>query len=643
MAVIYTLLAEPLRRFVANSQADFSGTASSLLTPINYNADIFDPAPRIITGNYGFEGYLGIPGMTGTDAASQAIAAAYNVAWNNLDPALGAGQRAYTSAASTQSVASVYGVNLLEADTMPIVFSHPLLPTRLNGTDFAVTLSDGRVVTPQVAAFLPNLEFNERQTVVIAGEFGNRLAPGQPGALYPTAVTVVNDGSPLELLGADGPLSAVGLSVTSSNPYVEGNGPRLVAAKLNTFSDLGEGGPIGVSLASQRNSGQDLYGDRAQYRLRLYTSAGFSSDGITSLFPGDFSRYFILEASDQDGSPVFITQAGTPVRVGPFGTITVVGLADLAQAGATVNGGYIEDHDNYYDVILEGSSAAVARLRSIRMPSSGAYSPVFNPGGPGNDPMAPGAAPGPFTVGSSDHTIPITLDLNGAAQATFVEIDGPVLRNPWSNKPVGSLLGVAVTDTLSGQVINAYQDPQGRRFYASFPALPDRATTLPKGQTATAPIDLVDTTRLAPGTAVTVQGSISRSASFISTLSFYRVTDPNGGVRDPLTGTVLQPGDAGYGKAALDPANLLMSQGSTLAVADQKVLPFSFSVAAGELYAPALTVNLTGQTLFGFAEANRGGLNHFNRFGPNAWGIEDRVGLGDRDYDDLILRFSLAT
>ena len=52
--------------------------------------------------------------------------------------------------------------------------------------------------------------------------------------------------------------------------------------------------------------------------------------------------------------------------------------------------------------------------------------------------------------------------------STYVEIDGPVLRNPWDLLPVGSLLGLAIHDTTSGQRINAYSDPDGQRFYASF-------------------------------------------------------------------------------------------------------------------------------------------------------------------------------
>ena len=466
--VIFTPLAAALIQFVNASRADLSGTAASLQTPINYNADIFASTPSIITANYGFEGYLGVPGMNGTSESDSEIAAIYNVAWDNVDPNLAAAQRAYTSGLSTDNVNGVYGVDLLLADTIPVVFSHPVLPPNLNPTDFLVELSDGSQVVPLTAAFLPNLEFNERQTIVIAGEFGNRLQPGDPEALYPVSVTVVDDGSPLEMLTASGPVSAVGLTVQSANPYVTGNGPRLVAAKLNYVSNLGEGGPIGLGLSSQDNSGLDLYGRQAQYRLRLYTSAGFSPDGIASLLPSEFSRYFILEALADDGSTVSITETNTPVTIGTFGTITVLGLADLAQAGATENAAYVEDHDNYYDVIVSGDSAAIARLSAVRMPSSGDYSAVYNPGGPGNNPTAPGAAPGPFTVPSSDQSIAITNDLGGQQLATFVEVDGPVQRDSVTGQPIGRYVGVAVEDIASGQRINAYRDPGGLLFYASF-------------------------------------------------------------------------------------------------------------------------------------------------------------------------------
>ena len=464
----FTPLADALVQYVNASRLNADFSASTLLTPINYNADIFVPTPALITANYGFEGYIGVPGLDGTTAQYRALAAQFNIAWDQIDPALDASPRAYYSAVSTTNASSIYGINLYLADTIPLVFSNPILPNTMGPTDFQVSLSDGSIVTPQAASFLPNLEFNERQCVVLDGEFGNRIQPGQPGALYPVSVTVVADSTPMQMLTNSGLISAVGLTQSSSNPYVAGNGPRLVAAKLNLFSGLGEGGPIGVGSSSEDNSGSDLYGSQAQYRLRLYTSAGFSPDGIAGLLPSEFSRYFTLQATAGDGSTVDLTRTGIPYTIGNFGTVTVIGLADLTAAGTPENAAYVEDHDNYYDVILSGDRAAIARLGTVSWPSSGNYSPVYNPGGPGNDPNAPGAAPGPFTVPSTSGSVAITNDLAGNQVATYVQVDQPVQTNPLTGQPIGTLVGLAVENIMTGGQINLYVDPQGNRFYASF-------------------------------------------------------------------------------------------------------------------------------------------------------------------------------
>ena len=640
MALVYTRWADPLLDTINADIANTSTLASSLLTPIVYGADLFGDEATFLTGNFGFDGYMGVPRLMGADA--EQAAAEFNVAWQTVDPALNPSLRALTSAASLVGASGTYATSLLRADTMPLVFSFPVLPTTLDadGSDFEVTLSDGTRVTPQVAGLLPNLEHNERQTVVITGDFGNRTTPGSPGARYPTSVAIVNDGTPLQMIGRSGPLIAVGLSINSSNSYVAGNGPRLVFAKINRYSNLGEGGPIGVGAASQNNSGFDSYGDQAQYRLRLYTSAGFSPDGIASLMPDDFGRFFQLKATTQNGESITITETGTPYAIGDRGTLTVVGLADLAPAGTPVNAAYVEDHDNYYDVILEGDLTAITALSAVRMPSANGYSAVYNPGGPGNSPDAPGAAPGPFTVPSQDHSIPISFDLDGARQVTFVEIDGAVLRNPWDLRPVGRLLGTAVEDTLTGQKILAYSDPQGRRFFSSFKASSSTASNLPGGRSELSAIDLIDTRNSDPANDVVVTGSFSRSAADDCILQWYSVSDDEGTVVDPLSGSILKPGEPGYAEAAGRRADLISN--NRLALTNSMIAPFSITLDSGAIYAPLIINQTSGESYFAFAAANPDQLEHFSGFGANGWGMEDLYGGGDRDYDDLIVRFSLG-
>ena len=637
MAIIYTELADPLLAYIDADIANSSASASALLTPINYNADLFASEAKFFSGNYGFEGYIGIPGLSGTNG--QQVAANFNIAWETLDPALNPALRALTSGASALGASGVYGTQLQLQDTMPLVFSYPVLPTTLNqnGSDFEIELNDGSIVKPLIAAFLPNLEHNERQTVVIIGEFGNRNLPGTPDARYPVSVRIVNDGTPLQMLSANGPVDAVGLNIASKNPYESGNGPKLVAAKLNYFSALGEGAP-NANQSSLFNSGGNLYGNEAQYRLRLYTSAGFSPDGIASLLPNDFSNYFILESRFGNDS-IEITEANRNYEIGNLGSIKVIGLADLGPAGTTVNEAYVEDHDNYYDIILEGDLAAIQSLQSVRMPSSGEYQAVYNPGGPGNNPDAPGAGSGPFTVASEDHTTPITLDLDGAMQATYVEVDGEVLRNPWNLQPVGTLLGLAVKDTLSGQEINAYVDPDGRRFYSSFSPSSDSASNLPGDKTDVNPINLINTTEFSEESVVTISGSISRSATDNLALQFYEIKNIDGAVTDPISGSILLPGEPGYADAAINNANLNSNQ---LVLADASINSFDFTLQAGKLYAPVLINEEQNELYFAIAGANRDGLDHFNGVGANGWGIEDTFGGGDRDFDDIIIRFEVS-
>ena len=468
----YTFLATPLLDYIAADRAVNTTKSSSLNTSIIYGADFFSDTPSILTANYGFEGYMGVQGLNGTGAAAKAAAYAGNVAYENLDPNLQAPSRAYYSAVGELGFAYTYDVVANAADTIPVVFSHPIWPPSVTPAAFAVKMNNGAIVTPLTASFLPNSEYNERQTVVLTGYWGNRILPGNPGAEYPVSVSIVSSPTELTFVTPGGLKSAVGLSVESKNPYVSGNGPRILAAKLNVFSDLGESNPQWLQ-ASYANSGSDLFGNFAQYRVRVYTSAGFSPDGISSILPTDFGKLFILNATDVNGNSVQITQSGVNYTIPGFGNLMVLGIADTGPAQSSYDMAYVEDHDNQYDIILSGDHAAIDRLASIRMPSSGIYSPVYNPGGPGNNPSS--NPRGPFTVGSLDHTVSITNNLRNGAYVAYIEIDGPVTKNALG-QPIGILQGVAVINNATEFIINAYVDPNGKRFFASFPVVSPEST-----------------------------------------------------------------------------------------------------------------------------------------------------------------------
>ncbi|MGV6871353.1 DUF4214 domain-containing protein [Pseudochelatococcus sp. B33] len=480
MSIYYTELAEPLLQFLLRNNLSATASSPALNQSIHLGADWYGSQPRIITANYGFDGYMGVPGLDGTDEASREAAEAGNVAWQTLDPALQAAARAYYSAVSYDNFLALYGVAALQADTIPVVFSHPVLGDTVDPAAFRITLNTGDTVTPLAASLVPNSEYNERQTVVLTGYWGNRLSPDNPDALYPVHVDIVATDTPLTLVTADGLVLATGLGIDSQNPYVAGNGPKLVAANLDHISDLGEGAPLWLQ-ASNQNSGIDLFGSEAEYRLRLYTSAGFSPDGIASILPTDFERYFLLEAVDEQGRTVWIREAGTDVTIGGLGSVRVLGIADTGPAQDSYDLSYVEDHDNQYDIILAGDAAAVASITRVHLPSSGDYSPVYNPGGPGNDPA--GGPQGPFTVPSSPMSIEVANLIRQDPYVSYVEIDGRVYRDPATGQPIGAYRGLAVHDTQTGHEIYQYVDPDGKLFYASFAVDAHYAIDFAAGQT----------------------------------------------------------------------------------------------------------------------------------------------------------------
>jgi len=367
-------------------------------------ADLFSPRPEILSAGYGFEGIIGVDG-------GEAEVRAAGGTWQRLACAGGAAppRRAQTSSAERNRILTVE-----RADAMPIVFSWPLLPSTLAPTDFVVHLNDGSRVTPDFATIQPNYEYNERQVAVIFGEFGNRLRPDEAGARYPVRVEVVADDRPLLLVGPEGPVSAVGLAKDSSNPYVAG--PSLVAAKLTRGTSEGEGGPR-VLGGPFPNDGAALYGDAARFRLRTYTSGGFSPDGVRGLRPDEYERFFRLHVRRADGTTATIDRAGVDHTI-DGGRLRVLGLADLGRpAGGEVHYDdcYLEDWDNYIDIILDGDEAAMRTITAVEIPALAPYGAFYNPGGPGNAPT-PGVrytAPGPAQLQ------PVTLALDDPMRVSY--------------------------------------------------------------------------------------------------------------------------------------------------------------------------------------------------------------------------------
>ena len=390
---------EPLesRAMMAASGSTQGSNYAQLHRDIVIRADVYGGAssqPRILAAVYGFEGIQGIPGLLTENQLPLAVAAGAGVVSElvGLDPA--APLRSITSGAAP---AGIQGAGFSDStvtqtfmDAMPIEFSHPVLPSTVLPGNFRVHLNTGEVVTPLYVAQNPNYDFNERQTIVAFGYFGNRLPSDDPAAVHPVSFEVVASATPLKLITPRGLVDGTGLSKSSSNPYDPFNGPTLVGAKLSRLSLAGDYPPVGFTL-SVGNHGVEYYGTgRDLYRLRLFTSGGFSPNGVSGLKPQDFARFFQLTAQGSRGTTVTVSEAGVRYRV-KGGFLEVKGLADLGTGlSADPEYTYAEDHDNQFDIIIKASSPqAIQSLRTVVLPDPrlGTHSPIYNPGGPGTAPL----------------------------------------------------------------------------------------------------------------------------------------------------------------------------------------------------------------------------------------------------------------
>lgn len=345
-------------------------------------ADYFTAEPKILSAGLGFDGIIGLPELT-----EQAVRAAGGAWAADLDCApdteITPAQR--TSAALTEGIDKGFVVQdgaVIEAgDGLPVVFSWPVVSDTIDPRQFRLTMASGAVVYPQGAGLLPNFELNERQTVVLFGELGDREDE------FPVRLDIEQTEQELMLAGPDGDVSATGLSVEQDTSGYD-SGPTLVAAKLTRVDPdaTGEGGVLGAGGPIMPNDETALYGEDADFRLRLLTTGGFTPDGVRALRPSGYADHFRLRATGPGGSVVELTETGVDDEVAG-GTVRVLGLSDLGRSleDTPDDDCYQEDGDNQIDVVLSGDEQAVRSITHVEMPEG--YQPLYNPGGPGPDPF----------------------------------------------------------------------------------------------------------------------------------------------------------------------------------------------------------------------------------------------------------------
>lgn len=347
-------------------------------------ADYWSGEPKILSAGYGFDGIIGLPSLE--PAAVRAAGGAWVDGLTCTDGSTPP-VAVRTSAATPDAIALAYKGFANHDDGLPVVFSWPLAAETVDPSDFSITLNTGEVVSPHAAGLFPNWELNERNVVVLFGDFGNRGRPNEPDARYAIRVDIIEDTTPLTLIGpGDREASAVGMRwETNTTPYL--SGPYLVGAKINRVAaaPAGEGGALLLDRAPYMpNDEMALYGG-GDFRLRLLTTGGFSPDGVAALQPDEFERHFRLHAKGTGGGTVLIEKTGLDYTVAG-GRLRVLGLSDLGRKAPVYDACYVEDRDNYIDIILEGDLAAAGSIVYVEIPTAEPYAPFFNPGGPGATP-----------------------------------------------------------------------------------------------------------------------------------------------------------------------------------------------------------------------------------------------------------------
>jgi hypothetical protein len=129
------------------------------------------------------------------------------------------------------------------------------------------------------------------------------------------------------------------------------------------------------------------------------------------------------------------------------------------------------------------------------------------------------------------------------------------------------------------------------------------------------------------------------------------VTDENGGIDTNGDGKAdILPGQDGYTQAAI---NSRLS-GIGLTVNNLETANFNNTVTGGAIYVPFVIVNGTPDALldnnsnndpavyFTFMSANTDKFDHVRVLGNNTFGFEDLPGGGDKDFNDIIVKFSIT-
>jgi len=138
----------------------------------------------------------------------------------------------------------------------------------------------------------------------------------------------------------------------------------------------------------------------------------------------------------------------------------------------------------------------------------------------------------------------------------------------------------------------------------------------------------------------------NEESAFSNDFLYYEILDAKGTITtiDPITGQQLTitPDDDGYISTAWALAEQQSSGLGPISLEDRtstdKEILTAFSVDLSQLttgYLAPIAMTSDGNIFTPFAQANSDMEQHFKYRGPLSWGLEDQLGLGDKDHNDL--------
>lgn len=138
----------------------------------------------------------------------------------------------------------------------------------------------------------------------------------------------------------------------------------------------------------------------------------------------------------------------------------------------------------------------------------------------------------------------------------------------------------------------------------------------------------------------------NEASAFSNDYLYYEILDAKGTITttDPITGQQLTitPGDDGYISTAWALAEQQSSGLGPISLEDRtstdKEILTAFSVDLSQLttgFLAPIAMTSEGNIFTPFAQGNSDMEQHFKYRGPLSWGLEDQLGLGDRDHNDL--------